>query len=433
MENREEFHHDDFLDRAVDAVLRDPIPDELPPDQVAQLLAVVRQAAEKPRPITLIKRIKSMKPKTKIAVAAAVLIACVGLMPWLVPGSGAALAFGDIAEALNSVHSATWKTTSVVERPKGESVTFNQIGMFLAPSHERMEVTASNEEGKSILVTDFQKNKSIVIIPAKKSAFMISVKNMPQNNSRGSTFEGLRKIVADAQSSKGRKVERLGAKTIDGCTAEGFHIQMGAIDVKIWADPKTLLPVRVEQNTVAAAGPKVSIVMTDFQTNIDLDESLFSLEVPPGYTVQQTINMDMAKISKNPLASLADVLKMAAEYNDGVFPDTLRGEQGIDGILQRAMKTSAEKLGKNSPELLKLQVDISMKLGGAFGFIFALPPEALHYAGKGVKLGTPNRPIFWVKQKKGGRCMVLYADLSTKEVPAEELPKVPQAEGGAKP
>ncbi len=34
---------------------------------------------------------------------------------------------------------------------------------------------------------------------------------------------------------------------------------------------------------------------------------------------------------------------MAAEYNGGVFPATLRGEQGIDGIMQRAAKTLAEK------------------------------------------------------------------------------------------
>ena len=43
MENREDFHHDDLLERAVDAVLRDPIPDAPPPDQVAQLVAIVRR------------------------------------------------------------------------------------------------------------------------------------------------------------------------------------------------------------------------------------------------------------------------------------------------------------------------------------------------------------------------------------------------------
>ena len=80
MENHEDFHHDDLLERAVDAVLRDPIPGDLPPDQVAQLIAAVRQAADQPYPITLIERIKNMKLRTKIAVAAAVLLAFVGLL-----------------------------------------------------------------------------------------------------------------------------------------------------------------------------------------------------------------------------------------------------------------------------------------------------------------------------------------------------------------
>ena len=63
----------------------------------------------------------------------------------------------------------------------------------------------------------------------------------------------------------------------------------------------------------------------------------------------------------------------------------------------------------------------------------AAPPDALHYAGKDVKLGTPNRPILWIERKRDGRCMVIYADLSVKDVPAEEAPTVPQSEGSPTP
>ena len=157
-------------------------------------------------------------------------------------------------------------------------------------------------------------------------------------------------------------MERLGAETIDGRTAEGFRIQLGAIDVKIWADPKTLLPIRVEETTEAADGPKVSIVMTDFQVNVPLDESLFSVDVPPGYTVQQTMQIDA---SKSPWAYLADALKMAAEYNDGVFPPALRGEQGIDGIMQRAATTLVEKHGKGSPRTAEAIEGCCHEAGGS--------------------------------------------------------------------
>ena len=151
MENHEDFHHDDLLKRAVEAVLRDPIPGELPPEQVAQLVAAVRQAADKRRPITLIERIENMKLRTRIAVAAAVLIASVGLISCLIPGSGAALAFDDVAQALNNVQSATWKTTWVVKGPKNETVTWSGSAMFLAPSHERTETTAQGKTAIQIL------------------------------------------------------------------------------------------------------------------------------------------------------------------------------------------------------------------------------------------------------------------------------------------
>lgn len=431
MENRRDFHHDDLLERAVEAVLRVPIPDELPPEQVAQLVAVVQQAASEPRPVTLMKRIRNMKLRTKLAVAATALIAFVGLISWLVPGSGVAVAFADVAEALNSVHSATWKATTVVELkvPQDRTTTFSERAMFLAPSHERTEVTADG--AKSIRIVDGQKGKMISLVPATKTAMVIDLKNFPpQNNPFGRTFQSLRELVSNAQSGKVGKVERLGVKTIDGRSAQGFDIQLGTTEVKIWADPKTLLPIRVEQTSETPGVSKVRIVMTDFKVNIPLDESLFSVDVPLGYTVQQTMQLDA---SKSPWAYLADALKMAAEYNDGVFPPTLRGEQGIDGIMLRAAKTLAEKHSKASPqERMKQATELSMKLAAALGVVNALPQDAYHYAGKDVKLGTPDRPIFWIKQKRNDRCVVIYADLSIKETSAKEMPKAPPPEGAPK-
>ena len=97
--------------------------------------------------------------------------------------------------------------------------------------------------------------------------------------------------------------------------------------MKLWADPKTLLPIRIEETM---ADPEMRIVMTDFQIDIELDKSLFSVDVPKGYTVRETAQFDA---SKKPIQYLADGLKLAAKCNDGVFPPELRGEHGIDGII----------------------------------------------------------------------------------------------------
>jgi len=261
----------------------------------------------------------------------------------------------------------------------------------------------------------------LTLDPAAKTAIVINLKNLPREGPFGRTFQDLRELVAAAQGGKAGKVERLSAEVIGGSRTECFRIQQGAVEVKVWADPKTLLPIRVEEVT---ASPETRIVMKDFQVGADLDKSLFSLDVPAGYTVQSTMQLDL---SKKPIAYVAEALKMAAEFNGGVFPPALRGEQGIDGILQRGMIAWAKEHAKDPPEQQRAKnLDLAMKLGGTFGFLFSLPPDTVHYAGKDVKLNTPDRPIFWCAApgKKNSRYQVIYADLSIREMSAEEAAKV---------
>jgi hypothetical protein len=163
-----------------------------------------------------------------------------------------------------------------------------------------------------------------------------------------------------------------------------------------------------------------------------LEVSLFGLDVPAGYTVQYQPVLDL---SKNPISYLAETLKMVAEMNNGVFPSNLRGDDGIDGIVQRYAKTSMDKHAKESRvELLKQVSDLGMKLGGTFGFLFSLSPDNdWHYAGKDVKLDAPNAPIFWYKPHRAStHYQVLYADLSVKEVESEAVPKAPTLEENPK-
>ena len=417
---------EDLVKRAVAATRQLPLPCGPSAAIMSQTLAALREAARQPQ-TTLLQRIYHMPWTFKASAILGIAASALAMYVVLSNSTDSSRAFADVADALSNVHSATWKTTSVVKGPQNETVTWSGIGMFLAPSHERTETTAQGK--KTIQIVDGQKDKVITLDPVAKTATVINLKNLPAENPFGKTFQSLRELVAGAQNGRAGKVERLDAETIDGRRAQGFRIQLGAIDVKIWADPNTLLPIRVEETTSSA--PEVHIVMFDFQIGMELDESLFSLDVPAGYTVQQTTQLDF---SKKPIVYLAETLKMAAEHNDNVFPSTLRGEQGIDGIMQRAAKTLGEKHGKDSSENLKLATDLATKLGGTFGFLYSLSPENdWHYAGKDVKLNTPNRPIFWYKPHKGSSYQVIYADLSIKEVSSEEVPTVPKSEGSPRP
>lgn len=420
MNDRQDNDREDLLQRAIDSVRDDPFPEEPPPNRVLELVAVVRQTAEQPSRVTMVERVKNMKTTTGIAVAASLVIVCGGLLSWLAPGGGSALAFGDVAEAFANVHSATWKKTSVAKDPQGKTIKLTGIGMFLAPSHERTEMSM---DGKTaVLITDGRKDKVLGLDVAEKTATIFQLENLPAESPFGHSFQGLRKRIVDAQTGADSSVERLGVEIIDGRRVGGFRVRQGSLVITLWAEPKSSLPVRVEYESTV--GPKVREVMTDFQINVDLEQSLFSLDVPSGYTVLEQVKMDL---SKRPIEHLAEALGLAAEHNGGVFPPTLLGEDGIDGIMRRAAAELVNEPGKSRDELLKISSDWARKMGAVAGVLYNLSPEQdWHYTGKDVKRDTPNRPIFWYRLKKDDPYEVIYADLTIKEVSPEDVPQEPE-------
>ena len=183
MENREDFHHEDLpiLERAVDAVLRDPIPDELSPEQVAQLVATLRQAAEHQYPVTLLERIRAMKRIAKLVVAASILVA-LGIFAsrMLSDGSGN-LAFARVAEALDSLHSATFDMlVEAKEHGKQPPITATAKGFFLAPSRQRTEISSGTAKNMTnmLMIFDNQAGKGLMLMPGAKLAVAMDMKKM---------------------------------------------------------------------------------------------------------------------------------------------------------------------------------------------------------------------------------------------------------------
>ena len=314
---------------------------------------------------------------------------------------------------LNDVRTATWKRTYVVQGPGQEAETGTDIVMFLTPSHERTEKTVCGR--KEIEIRDGQKSQAISLLPAAKLALVLEFKNQSALALSGTTYLNLRRSIANARSGTGGPWERLGVETIDGRRAEGFRIRRGTSRQTIWADPKTSLPVRVEGFSLVGRD-EVRTVMTDFHINVDLDESLFRLDVPAGYAVQ-TMERDLSR----PLtAYLVDTLKFAAEHNGDVFPPALLGEQGLPDILRRALAALEKKYGKDSPQMFKLESEMTVNRALAFEFLSNVAPTRDgHYAGKDVKLYTPGVPIFWYKPTGADKYRVVFADLKVKDLALE--------------
>ena len=109
-------------------------------------------------------------------------------------------------------------------------------------------------------------------------------------------FEAMREMLTKASTDPNIKVGELGAKVVDGKSTQGFRVENGTSPITVWADRTSKLPVRIE--ATMAGPPQTQVVMTNYEFNIDLDESLFSLEIPAGYKVSES-DIDVKPAKEN--------------------------------------------------------------------------------------------------------------------------------------
>ena len=288
-------------------------------------------------------------------------------------------------------------------------------------------------------------------MPEQKLATTIDLTKIKKPAGPSNPFDMVRQLISEGNSGPGQKIESLGKKEIEGDDAIGFRTHSNLADETFWADPETSRLVRVEFDYPGGSGHGV---MNNFRYDMDLDPSLFSLEPPAGYTVN---NIEV----KMPVEQdLINTLRIVAEHNDGTFPAALgMTDKEYLQAMQAVSKEEMEKFVKTPEtqkllEKLKAQYDkdqagfmkawmeaimpVTQKLvqehqQGMLFYGMLTSANDTQYAGKDVKLGTPDRPIFWYKPTGSEKYRVIYADLSVKEVPLEELPKAPQSESIPKP
>jgi hypothetical protein len=212
----------------------------------------------------------------------------------------------------------------------------------------------------------------------------------------------LRKIISDLQNNPGFKAKELGEKEIDGQKVIGFS----ADGFTIWADAKTALPVRIEVET------PLSIVFTNFQFDVPVEESLVSMDVPDGYTEQKKV-FDMGTSTEQ---DLVECLRIWSELLlDGNFPEAI----GMTELMKQLPQIEA----KLAESVTSAEEGTQKGMTLAKGMLFEMSLKNQQYAGNGVKLGDAETAIFWYQPEGSETYRVIYGDLSVKDVTPENLPK----------
>ncbi|MHC4620741.1 MAG: LolA family protein [Planctomycetota bacterium] len=346
---------------------------------------------------------------TKLAAAAVIIIAVmIGLNQSIGPIAVTTPAFGEVVEPFLSARTATFKATMKVQG--GPTQTFE--GAFMEPC--RMRQTT---EG-AVVISDLEKGKVVTLIAAQKRAIVWEVVNMPENPGELNPFLEVRRRILEAKEAEDESVEFLGEREVEGRAAIGYHVKKAGFDITVWADAETKIPVTLE----STMGP-VTSSMSDIVFNVDLPDSVFSLEIPGGYMVH-TLQMDGSKATEK---DVIEMFRIWTEHMDGRFPSSLEMSVTMEFVQYQQKKMTEE--GREPSEqkmwdkMMEMQGTIA-KISRGLTFVQELPSECdWRYGGKGLKLGDSDSPIFRYRPEASETYRVIYGDLRVEDVAPENLPE----------
>mgnify|MGYP001041662404 CR=1 FL=1 len=341
-----------------------------------------------------------MKSKiTRIAAAAAIIfVVLIGIHSF----TGGTVTFAQVIEPILKARTVVYDF--IIGDEESNPVIMHEIVVGT-----RIERTISNLPGMTQII-DLESGKMLALNDVDKTAGYVNIKGMLQERSK-SYIEFVRKVLMELKDNP--DVKELGEQVIDGRKAIGFSGRgNNNQELKIWADPKTAVPIRVELRL----GREFFVVLKNFKFDVHVDESQVSMDVPPGYTLQEG-EVDFTKGTEE---DFIESLRIWAEVLlDGKFPEVVGTEQYM-----KQVPLLGEKLVQSGLSDEEVGKKVGMIFPRAMFFLQLLEIDGkYHYAGKGVKLGDADTAIFWYRPEGAETYRVIYGDLSVKDIAPENLPK----------
>ncbi|MFB0524519.1 MAG: outer membrane lipoprotein carrier protein LolA [Phycisphaerae bacterium] len=344
-----------------------------------------------------------MKSKITKLAAAAMIVISVFIGIYQFGGSIENAAFAAVVEKLHNAHTMTY---SIVTQTNIESMPTVRVDMaFKEPGYMRITTIDGY-----ITVIDWAQNKGISILPQRKQFIDFEASNY-QHDPAQDPFV----VIENLRALPSRADEVLGEKEIDGRLLQGFRVTEEYVVNTIWLDPDTGELARVEMEFPDAPG--MSVIMTDFQFNVQLDDLLFSITPPEDYT-RLEVQADVSKVTEQ---DLIEYLRSWSTWaKDGTFPPTFN----LVSLPKVAMEMEKQgKFGQGETPAQQRKADAMLMYRGIM-FAAQLPAESnWRYAGENVIYGDADTPIFWYRPEGSTTYRVIYGDLSVKDVAPEDLPK----------
>jgi hypothetical protein len=343
--------------------------------------------------------------KIASAAAALVLVAIAGW--WLIWGgtSTAAASFSQMIQNVCRARNMSWD--HVVRYSDEHEHRTHTI--FASNRRIRFE----NDDG-TIQIERQAEKKGLKLRPVQKTA---TVMTYPKKYwAGGEPLEDLK--MADAAAA-----QPVGKEIIDGQQTEIYQIDSPNESMRVWMDIQQKLPAQIQITSLQPGQPQTVIRMEHIRWNQDIPDSLFSVDIPPGYT-----RKELPKPSEE---YLIKAFKVFAELPGGGFPPEFDYGQFHRFFAEHCPKMKPFVLQTNGvPSLTRDLDDVTLEQARAVvtgvQFIEEIQESAQwHYFGPGVKYGDSNAILLCWRPKDATNWRVIYGDLSVKDVAPDQMPPMP--------
>jgi outer membrane lipoprotein-sorting protein len=333
---------------------------------------------------------------TKLAAAAVVVIAGLVCVQFLTGTNAYAQVVAEIRNARTVVY------TVITQTNQGNGETVKTDMAYKEPGYLR----TTTVDGY-VFIGDFTSGKMISIVP-QGNYTLGEINNINKTGSGGplASIEAMKNLPAKAD-------EELGPKEIDGIVCSGYRVRQGDLTTTVWIDAKTSDLVQVEQKYASAPG--MNKIIKNIKFDEVLDDSLFSLTPPAGFKPFGT-ELKSDGSGETEQTFIAWLRWWAGANVDETFPPK------VAGVEMAKITMDMARQGKLREEAWKKTDGQSMLR--ALLFVVHLPADSnWRYAGNGVKINTPDTPIFWYRPAGSQMYRVIYADLTVREMAEDQLPK----------
>ena len=381
-----------------------------------------------------IRRTIMKSPITKLTATAVIIIACLtGLFLWKNTGSGIALA--DVLIRIEQVTAYMYQMRSTLTR---QQTSIESMITVLISEEHGLKMVINTVDPKSGEIEPARETylshrpNSITFVSHEQKAYFKLKYEDDRPRFYREECNDPRTIIKQFLSCNHTS---LGQSIINGITVEGFQTtdlsykggffgqaefeggDPANVDVKIWVDVNTFLPVRSEEDIVTKDGRHIHEVSYDFRWNVVVNADDFRPVVPDDYSTDEMVlpeyNEEAAIKGLRLFASLA-----------GTYPVNLN-KKTLDRKAPRILHLPAADSDswKALPEderSKKMSELASIAVVGFFYRTLVDENKDPAYYGETVRPDDTNKVLLRWKLDDG-QYRVIYGDLSIKNVTPEEL------------